>query len=208
MHYVFLETIDDDFFKRIAEKNCTQIAGKLIEDYKSFIKQDECGHIDEKKYQEYIKDDGKNIFFINCYLLFGSICVNYPDCCTNHITVLLSNQAEIIVNIMQESINNAKDGISSDCNDMQRLGIQRIQQRYTQVDKLRIENIDIPNRYARNNPNFWSYYIKKAKKYGKKAGRQELFYIRADDVNSDFLKFKNDTGFINLLPCDTVRSVV
>jgi hypothetical protein len=212
MYYIFLETRDDDnaFFFRIAQKNCLLIADKIKNDYKVFIQQ-ERGLVDYKNLQEYLQEEGRNIKFINCYLLTGGNCIN-RECCTNQITVLVSDQINILVNLMQESIKEATDYLCSQGNDdeheLVRVGIQTMRQTYMQIEKLGVEKIEIPNRYSKRHAKYWPLYIRQAKRYANRKDLQGFCYVRVDNANSDYIKFKNDTGFTNINPCDTIRGVV
>jgi hypothetical protein len=210
MYYVFLETKDNDLFSRIAQKDCPLIVEKLIKDYRDFVKQN-CGLPNDELRQKYLGDEGRNINFINCYLLLGSYCAK-PECCTSHITVLISDQLEIFSRIMQYSFKAATQTLCSEGNDdekkLERVGIQTMRQAYQQIDKLGVEKIEIPNKYSRKHKKYWALYIRQAKKYAKTEGTQGFFYIRAD-TDSDYEHFKTDTGFSDLInPCDTIRTVV
>jgi len=130
MYYVFLETIDKNLSTRIAKINCPQIVKKLVEDYMAFIKQ-ECGLIDNEQLQKYFEDEGRNIILINCYLLLNGGCCAKPDCCTNHTTVLVSEQVEIFSGLMRDSIKDTqKLSNQNNNNELERAGLQRAFQTY------------------------------------------------------------------------------
>ena len=199
MYCIFLETKNDDFLKSFAGKICPIVMSKLFSDY-DLVKKDD-GEIDMECVLKYLKDEGMNLYLINCYLFLGQFCAN-KECCTDHETVFVSNQVKIFREAIECSYKAASEKQKEKAFSI-RNGIYRLYQAYANKAREHMEIIEsiYDGKYTRH----WKLYIDKVKGYAKKEGMQGSFYIRAE-TNSDYDKFKTDTELTNLNPCDTIRS--
>jgi len=202
VYYVFLETKNNAFLQRVAEKICSLIIKKIFKDYE-YIKDDD-GCFDQDLANKYVDNEGKNLFLINCYLLLGQFCTN-KKCCTNHKTVILSDQYPIFRESIEAS-HKIEQKIYRESNPTERHGRYRMYLRYVNnvLPYLEIEPIETST--DKGHPKYWDEYIKKVKGcINNKADIDAIFYIRAGDTNSDYNRFKADTGLADLNPCDTIR---
>jgi len=203
MHYIFLETKDDGFLLRIADKVCPIIINKLIEDHNRV--RNESGTIDNDLIAKYLNEEGKNLYPINCFYSLGSLCPN-ADCCANHETVFATHQAKLFSEKIESEYKNASK-INKHREEF-RLEIYRFYKAYFTEAKRRMKIIEC--KYDGKYAHWWNTYIDNVKNYMSNLGIQDLHYIRTDTIetNSDYSKFKNDTGYRHLLPCDNIRNAL
>jgi len=205
LNYVFLDTIDDSFIERIADKVCPILIDKLTKDYLAYIKQPH-GIFTYKKLKEYVEEEGKNITFLNCYyILDGTICTE-KDCFFNHTAVFVQDQYNIFVN----KITKFKDKVKESIPDDDVSGLTRFFVAFNNIvfsDKFGSKMIKIPVNYSKEHEKYLPFYYNKAKRIGRTDRIKKFFYVRADTVNSDYEEFKKNTG-LSVEHCDCIKDKV
>jgi len=211
LNYVFLDTIDDSFIERIADKICPFLAEKLTRDYMDKIMQPH-GFVDYKKLEKYIEVEGMNIAFLNCYYILDKPPCSETDCFYNHKVVLAPDQSKIFNDKFNKLTRSDKDSIYSSVvpnNDElhDKAGLEITLQRVRGVNKFGVETMDIPASCSKKNKDYLPTYYREAQRFSRKEEVKDLFYVRADTVNSHYEKFRAETG-LAVEPCDRISRVV
>jgi len=202
MYYVFYETGNDAFFKRITDAFCSSVIQSIVDDVHAKIEASQpinsipsLYHIREKI------DIHRKIWMpLNCTLFSAIYCGNKE--CTNNKIVLTSDQIDKF-EISMTNMNYAffrKKNYQADIKI--RLIIQMILQDYRIINIHGFEHIPIRDRQDHNK--YLRSYITKTNKLKDKA--EGFVYVRAG-TNSDYDYFKTNTKLPNLIVCDNFQQI-
>jgi len=195
MYYIFFETGNSTFFKRITDAFCSIVVQSVVDNVYAKTTASQTGGLmpDMECIQKELFK--KNLMTLNCTLFPDVHCGNQE--CADNKMVLTSDQIDIF-EVSMTYANHAFIRSKKNPNDVKlRLTIQKILQDYRITNANGFEHIKIRDRQDHNE--YLRLYIAKTNDLKDKA--QGFVYVRAK-VNSDYDYFRAHTDLYNVKVCD------